>query len=93
MTLKEKYNALQKEYIEAFMRKHGFIEDNGDYFDYNIGGQQGEHVNISDYFLSYDDIRMDIDKEVVKDVFFDYYNHCIENESNVNYNSYLMGAR
>lgn len=93
--LKIKYEAICELYVEFFMRKHGFFDEkNGEYYDYSwVGYEIGGILCLADYFINFDDMRRDIDEEVPKDKYFEYYDHCIETERKINYKSYLMGVR
>lgn len=95
MNLKTKFQQVCMDYLGAFMRKHGFFDENtGEYADFDwVGDEIGGIANIADHFINFDDIRRDIDEEVSKDKYFEYYDYCVENESRINYKSYLMGAR
>ncbi|HHV04429.1 MAG TPA: hypothetical protein GXX64_11105 [Bacteroidales bacterium] len=95
MNLKTKFETVCEMYVEAFMRKHGFFDDRtGEYADYEwVADEVGSILCLADYFINFDDIRRDIDEEVPKDKYFEYYDHCIETEIKINYKSYLMGGR
>ena len=93
--MKSKYEKIANKYVKRFLRKQGFFDElNGEYYEYSWGHDGvGGAIEVSDYFISFEDIRTDIDRDVEKGVYFEYYNHVIENEVNINYRSYLMGAR
>ena len=77
------------------MRKHGFFDENtGQYSSYDwVGDEIGGILELSGYYINFDDIRRDIDESISKDVYFEYYDYCVEKEKKINYKSYLMGAR
>lgn len=96
--LKEKYEILCECYVEAFLRKHNLFDDEtGEYCDYSwVGDDVGSILEVSDYYISFDDIRYDINNAIPKDTYFEYYNYCIEKfleERKVNYHSYIKGFR
>lgn len=93
--LQTKFQAICELYVEAFMRKHSFYdEETGEYNSYDwVGDEIGGIACLADYFINFDDIRRDIDESVSKNVYFEYYDYCLENEKKINYKSYLMGAR
>lgn len=93
--MKQKYAQICEEYVLAFMRKHSFYCDRtGEYYDYDwVADDIGGILCVADYHIGFDDIRIDIDNEIHKSVYFEYYEYCLENESKINYKSYLKGAR
>lgn len=93
--INKRYRKIVKKYVKRFLRKHDFFDDaTGEYSDYRwVGDDIGETLEIGDYCISFDDIRLDIDAEADKETYFEYYDYVIENEKNINYRSYLMGAR
>lgn len=94
-TLQSRFKAICEEYLHAFMRKHEFCDDEtGEYsYAYWIGDDVGGIVEISDYFIPFNDIRIDIDKCVPKDVYFKYYDYSIYGDGRANYENYLKGVR
>jgi hypothetical protein len=94
MILQEKFQAIAELYVEAFLRKHGFFdEEDGSYSDWEWVSNVGGVVEIADYYIGFDDIRFDIDNSVSKELFFEWYNFCVEKEKTINYRSYTMGLR
>lgn len=93
--MKSKYEKIANKYVKRFLRKQGFFDElNGEYYEYSWGlDGVGGTIEVSDYFISFEDIRTDIDREVEKGVCLEYCDHVTENERNINYKSYLMGAR
>lgn len=95
MDLHIKFDNICQLYVEAFMRKHEFFdEDNGEYFiHYWVADNVGTMLYINDYIIDFNDIRYDIDNDVSKDKFFEWYDYILENEVKINYKSYLSGFR
>jgi len=94
MILQEKFQAIAELYVQAFMRKHGFFdEEDGSYSDWEWVSTVGGIVEMADYYIGFDDIRFDIDNSVSKELFFEWYNFCVEKEKTINYRSYTMGLR
>lgn len=93
--MKQKFENICHAYVESFLRKHNFFyEENGEYSDYEwVGDEVGGILCVADYYISFDDIRRDIDECVNKKLYFEYYDYVLENDKRINYKSYLMGAR
>ena len=94
MNLQQKFESIVELYVEAFLRKHGFFDDEtGEYSEYDwVADDVGTILEVADRYISFDDIRHDIDNAIPKDRFFEWYDYCVENESKINYRSFLMGA-
>lgn len=90
-TLKERYNIVVADYLEAFIKKHGF-ENDFDWVD-EVSGI----CNISDYFLNFSDIKIDIDHELDPEIILAWYDYSLEqhfkNEPCPNLINYSKGAR
>jgi len=56
-------------------------------------GNPGTILAINDYYFSFDDIQKVIDNEYPKEKVFEWYDYCVENESKINLESYIRGAR
>lgn len=91
--LNERFESVCDEYLEAFCLKHDLCVD----YDW-VGNEVGGVVIIGDYFINFDDIRLDIDKNASEPCFFkwyyvalDYANENGTTEGCMNYKSYLMG--
>lgn len=89
--LNERFESVCDEYLEAFCLKH----DLSMYYNW-VGNEVGGVVTIGDYFINFDDIRLDIDKNVPELCFFqwyyvalDYVNEHGTTEGCVNYKTYL----
>lgn len=92
-TLKERYENLCNEYLKRFCEKQEMDFDDG-----WVGGTVGGIANIGDYYLSFDDIRLDIDTNQPKGVILSYYDHILEGHHKeppeyINYQSYINGIR
>jgi hypothetical protein len=91
MKLKEEFEIVVNKYMGEFC-----VKQDMNLFHW-IGCDVGETVNIGDYYFNFDDIRRDIDQNVPVGVILDWYNESLEahyeNETQINYRSYLMGAR
>ena len=95
MNLQQKFESIAQLYVEAFLRKHGFFDDDtGEYSEYSwVANDAWTILEVADRYISFDDVRDDIDNAIPKDRFFEWYDYCVENESKINYRSFLMGTR
>lgn len=77
-------------YIAKFEKKHGY--EFSSWASSDIGGIC---CFIEQYFFNFEDIRYDIDNNVKKGLIFQWQDDGVENESkdNINFKSYVMGAR
>lgn len=88
--IKRNFNAVAKQYVERFLVKQGY-EENGIPFDYDwIADDVGGVISVSDLFINFNDIRLDMDSDIPSGVYIEYYDSVIENGSNMNYRTYLM---
>jgi len=92
LPLKNRLDILIQEYIDVFTIKHD-IE-----FDYWIADLTGTGAVFGDYYISFDDIRLDIDNNVDNTIFFEWYDIALElaeldKSPQINYYSYLKGYR
>lgn len=88
--LKIKFEDICNEYIEKFVKKHGYE------FSYWVGDDIGGMACFIDqYFFSLDDIRQDINRGAIKELIFRWQDDCVEFDyfRDVNFNSYIMGLR
>ena len=80
-----------EEYVKIFEKKHEIK------FDFWIAEATGTVACFGDYFVSFEDIRLDLEKNVDNNVFFEWYDLSLElglkDEPIVNYQSYLRGYR
>lgn len=93
-TLKELYDKACNLYIAEFLKKHDLWdeEENAPY-PHEWIGEPGGMLYVVDCYIGFNDIRMDIDIDIDKDVFFEYYHYTVDNEKAISYSSYLRGAR
>ena len=90
------FNFVVEKYIAKFEKKHGYEFSN--WVSNEIGGIA---VFIEQYFFNFDDIRMDIDNNVKKDLIFTWQedgveyamNNSNEETTNINFKSYISGLR
>lgn len=89
------YKRIVNKYVKRFLRKHEFFDETNGEYSYHrwIGNEVGGALEIADYVISFEDIRLDIDAETDKNVYFEYYDYVVEGGNNVNYRSYLMGVK
>ena len=85
--LKDKLDKLIDQYTDLFCKKQDVDADGW------IGDLKGGINCFSDAFLSFDDIRTDIDLEVPKGMIFNWYWDSVESGLNINYQSYIRGLR
>ena len=87
MNIKQRYENCVMQYIEKFCKKHELE------FEGWIGNYFGEIAYLSDMVVDFYDIRLDIDNNIDKKTFKEYYYYNLENGKTINYRSYLKGAR
>ena len=91
MNLELEYKDLVMSYIREFEDKHTIT------FDFFVGKNVGQIAMFGDYYIDFDDIRLDIDKNVNESLFFEWYDitvsRALEEKPTVNYESYVMGFR
>ena len=89
-TLKQQYENIVDQYLTLFCEKQGVHKDNNDWCAGYVGGV----IDINDAYLSFDEIRLDIDTNQPKGAIFkwvwenDYLTGKI-----INYQSYIKGLR
>lgn len=87
----EQLDAAIHAYVELFEKKHDLI------FGGWVADETGTIGLFSDYFIDFRDIRLDLEKDADKDLFFEWYDlslqQAIDKHPITNYSSYLMGAR
>lgn len=86
--LKERFNNIITEYVELFCIKHDIK------FNYWIADRFGEVAEFnSTYYINFREIKHDIDSNVEKDKFFEWYDFVLENHYKdnpyMNYEVYL----
>lgn len=92
ISLFDNLNNSIKKYVELFEKKH---EIELDFWVANFVGTIGCFSN--EYYIDFETIRLDLEKDVPKDVFFNWYDLTLDlgmrNEPIINYYSYLKGVR
>lgn len=92
--LKKRYSEIVNEYLKQFCLKHGLNYDEAKCGW--VANEVGDVVCVGDYYISFDDIRRDIDENINDDEYFKYYNYCVKvNEYGCtapNYRSWLAGC-
>lgn len=89
-TLSERYEEVVNEYLDLFCKKHEVYHSGW------IGGIVGGLIEISDCYFRFEDIKLDIDLDALNDKnnsIWDWYWSNMDEEHQINYNSYLMGLR
>ena len=90
-SLESSFNDIVMSYIIEFEEKHTIT------FDFFVGKNVGQVAMFGDYYIDFDDIRLDIDKNVNESLFFEWYDgttsRALEEKPTVNYESYVMGFR
>ena len=89
------YNELEnsiKKYIELFEKKHELS------FDFWVADLTGTIACFSmDYYVNFEDVRLDLEKDVPKDLFFDWYDLAmdlgLEDKPIINYYTFLKTRR
>lgn len=88
--LEKRFIKIADEYINKFEKKHGY-----EFSSWISDEAGGIACFIEQYFFGFDDIRHDIDNNVKKGLIFKWQDDGIENgaKDNINFKSYVMGAR
>ena len=88
--LQKEYIAVVNKYLDMFIKKQGY--EFSSWVSDDVGGIA---CFIEQYFFSFDDIRMDIDRKIKKGLIFEWQDDGVENheKGNINYNSYILGLR
>ena len=89
------YNTLEmsiKNYIELFEKKHELS------FDFWVADLSGTIACFSmDYYVNFEDIRLDLEKDVPNDLFFEWYDLAmdlgLEDKPIINYYSFLKSRK
>jgi hypothetical protein len=80
--IKQKYEDAVGYYLTAFCEKHDL------YFEFWINNDVGTICCLSnEWFVDFNDIRLDIDEELLDGLFFKWYDLSLE--SKINYRTYL----
>ena len=84
--LQHDYESVVMKYIQTFAEKHDLEFDSWINF--------GEVAVFGDMYVSFDDLRRDINLQVPSHIFTDWYWACIDNAPKyINFSSYIMGLR
>lgn len=65
--MKQQFETICNRYIKAFEQKHDY------YFDYWVADQVGTIACFGDYFIDFEQIRYDIDNDVPRGKFIEFY--------------------
>lgn len=91
--LKQQYIDACNAYLEAFCEKHGFDYDEA--VNSWAAGDVGGVCMLGDYFVSFEDMRTDIDRDAVKSAYWKYRDYFMEAHdlgfNCPNYASWLRG--
>lgn len=79
------------EYVDKFILKHKF----GDYswFNDEIGSFVTINAGGESILVAFDEIRYDIDNNILKEDFAKYYRYYCDNQRCISYQEYLKGTR
>lgn len=92
--LKQQYIDACNAYLEAFCEKHGF--DYGEAANSWVANVVGDACMIGDYFVSFEEIKTDIDMDATKDEYWSYYDYSLEAHelgfNCPNYSNWLRGC-
>ena len=86
----ENYKKACNDYLQAFCQKHDF--------DFNgvdtgwVADKPGTIVEIGDYFVSIEDIIVDIEQNIPEEKFLEYYDWSLNDGCNWNYETWLRGG-
>lgn len=86
---KEALETCIENYTKLFCLKHGFNYES----DMWVSGEIGSIICISDMFINFSDIRLDLEKNVTKGIFSEWYWTVVDKRPYINYNSWVMGLR
>lgn len=92
--LKQQYTDACNAYLEAFCEKHGFDYDEA--ANSWVANVVGDACMIGDYFVSFEEIKTDIDMDATKDEYWSYYDYSLEAHelgfNCPNYKNWLRGC-
>ena len=74
--LKQQYIDACNAYLEAFCDKHGFDYDEA--ANSWVANVVGDACMIGDYFVSFEEMKTDIDMDATKDEYWSYYDYSLE---------------
>lgn len=92
------YNNAASNLIEAFLVKQGLTDDDGTPTHFEpLDGKYYNFIEVADYCLSINDILIDMNKDIEKLVFLEWYQYTLDWSSNgyvdISYLAYLAGFR
>lgn len=89
-----RYNNACNAYLKAFCEKHGFSYENA--VDFWVANDVGSICMLGDYFVSFDDMKTDIDMDADKNQYWSYYDYMMESQDLgfkcPNYANWLRGC-
>lgn len=94
ISIRENYNKAVDAYMNAWCDKHE-LEYEADMW---VAGDVGTICMVGDYFVSFDEVRYDMDNDLPGDTFFEWYDysldvHDVNPDIKLNFRSYCMGYR
>lgn len=95
-TLQDDYKDICFRYLCKFNQKHELDLDAYELHNCWVGGEVGGIADLNEMFLNFDDIRYDIDNNILGDKIFDWYWNSVERAEMkikyMNFESYCKGA-
>lgn len=92
--IQELYNDACNEYLQAFCEKHDFDYDEASRSW--VANEVGGVCLLGDYYISFDDMKTDIDMETNENEFFNYYDYSLDAHelgfNCPNYKNWLRGC-
>ena len=89
MNLQPDYKDIVMKYINEFSEKHSVT------FDYFVGDKMGEVCVFSNYFIDFNDLRLDLDNNIPEETFFKWYDETLiratNNKQVLNYETFSKG--
>jgi|6_EtaG_2_1085325.scaffolds.fasta_scaffold115025_1 hypothetical protein len=83
---KAKLESAIQEYVDAFCEKHELE------LDWWVADMIGGVASMGDYYVSFENMRLDLEQDTPKGWFFRWYNESLEDETaTINYYSWLKG--
>ena len=76
--VRQQFNDACNAYLEAFCEKHGF--DYGEAVNSWVANVVGGSCLLGDYYVTFWDMKVDIDMEAQKDEYFKYYDYFLESQ-------------
>lgn len=82
----KKYQNVCNQYLQTFCQKHGL--DFGDHFW--VSDMPGTIAYVGDYYVSMENIILDIEEEIPESEFFEWYDWTLKDGHNWTYKTWLM---